>query len=223
MKPFTNLESAVSSIRYYAFFREPVSQSISYYLYRLREQSSSKNLIQDFESDWQKWIHNHQNIQCNFLCGKGNAKSAIPALDRIGFVGLQSHYDESLVLWKHWTGIDNLDIRYNALNKASQSEPIRTDLPEDYQQRIRDFGTLLRSDSEKQEIIHRCNREDLELFPIAEARYEAQRQEYPGDLAADLQQFQQSNQDVDLPNDNTLGWLLRVPVMKLLRSVILRP
>lgn len=118
--PLSNLAEACDSIRYFAFLRDPVERCISHYQYR-----RGKDETRDFEP----WLERFANYQTRFLCRTHSAQDpwAIPAdadraievvERRIGFVGLQERYDESLVLLRRWVAAPEFDVEYRSRNVA---------------------------------------------------------------------------------------------------------
>jgi hypothetical protein len=121
--PLGDLASACDSIRYFMFLRDPVERCVSHYQYRRNK---------DETSGFEPWLAKHANYQTRFLCrthetgeswpAVADADRAIEAIDRkVGFVGLQERFDESLVLLARWVDDPAFDVAYRARNVASAS------------------------------------------------------------------------------------------------------
>ncbi len=121
--PLSNLAEACDSIRYFAFLRDPVERCISHYQYRRNK---------DETADFEPWLARFANYQVRFLSRthtapdpwaiEPSAERAIEAVERrIGFVGLQERFDESLVMLKRWAADPDFDIEYRARNVAAKS------------------------------------------------------------------------------------------------------
>lgn len=121
--PLGDLASACDSIRYFMFLRDPVERCVSHYQYRRNK---------DEASGFEPWLARHANYQTRFLCrthetgeawpAVADADRAIEAIDRkVGFVGLQERFDESLVLLARWVDDPAFDVAYRARNVASAS------------------------------------------------------------------------------------------------------
>jgi len=104
------------------FLRDPVERCVSHYQYRRNKDETS-----GFES----WLVKHANYQARFLCRTGDSGETWPVADaaraieaierRVGFVGLQERFDESLVLLGRWVDDPDFDVAYRARNVASSS------------------------------------------------------------------------------------------------------
>jgi hypothetical protein len=121
--PLSNLAEAAGSIRFFAFLRDPVERCVSHYQYRRNK---------DETSDFEPWLVRFANYQTRFLTRthatvdfgsiRPNADRAIEVIERhVGFVGLQEHFDESLVMLRRWIDDPEFDIEYRARNVASKS------------------------------------------------------------------------------------------------------
>lgn len=118
--PLGDLAAACDSIRYFLFLRDPVERCVSHYQYRRNK---------DETSDFEPWLEKHANYQSRFLLRTGgswpavaDAAAAIDVIERrVGFVGLQERFDESLLLLARWVDDPGFDVAYRARNVASSS------------------------------------------------------------------------------------------------------
>jgi hypothetical protein len=121
--PLSNLGEACGSIRFFAFLRDPVERCVSHYQYR-----RNKDELSDFEP----WLEKFANYQTRFLSRTNSqqdpwavapdADRAIEAIEqRVGFVGLQERFDESLVMLRRWVDDPEFDIEYRSRNVATKS------------------------------------------------------------------------------------------------------
>jgi hypothetical protein len=112
--PYADLEAAGFKPRYFTFLREPIERCVSHYQFSVQRNGCR----QPFE----RWLVQHANFQTQVLCGHDDAGRAIEFLEqRIGFVGLVEHFNESLVLLRRWCGGKSLDVRYRARNIATDN------------------------------------------------------------------------------------------------------
>jgi hypothetical protein len=171
--PLSNLAEACESIRYFAFLRDPVERCVSHYQYRRNK---------DETSDFEPWLAKFANYQTRFLCRthvaedpwtiEPDADRAIEVVERrIGFVGLQERFDESLVLLRRWVADPDLDIEYRARNVAPSSA-VRRQLLDDPR-----IVALIQSHHEADEKLHRHVRDEI---------YRRQAERYGPTLADDV-------------------------------------
>jgi len=108
--PYSDLETAGFSPRYFTFLRDPVQRCVSHYQFSVQK----NGLRQRFD----RWLVMHTNYQTQALSNTQQAARAIEILEeRVGFVGLVERFHESLVLLRQWSG-GALDVRYRARNIA---------------------------------------------------------------------------------------------------------
>jgi hypothetical protein len=98
-----------------------------------------------------RWLAQHANFQTQILSNSEDAGRAIELLEtRVGFVGLVEHFNESLVLFRHWAG-DELDVRYRSRNVALDNQ----------------IKARLLSDPKTVARIRACHAEDQKLYDYA--------------------------------------------------------
>ncbi|MEM9015760.1 MAG: hypothetical protein AAGC68_02015 [Verrucomicrobiota bacterium] len=151
-------EALFPEARYYTFLRDPAARAVSHFLFRERSG--------DQLSPWRDWLEENGNYFCRRLAGEASAEAAIEVLrTTIGFVGLVEKFDESLLLWAAWSGLEKPDLTFRKVNE-SPGKPDNID-------------ELLKQ-------AERANSEDRRLFRFAlEEIFPAQREAYPGDLSED--------------------------------------
>lgn len=174
-------DSCFPEARFFTFLREPVSRTVSHYQFLV----NGGHTVPPFEV----WLEQNRNFMTNRLAGRENSQAAIDILEeKVPFVGLMEHFDESLLLWRHWTGLPHLEIRYRFVNRA----PV-TATKED-----------LLSKEENLVRIREANEEDAKLYRyIVEQKMETQRSRYGAALADDLAAFQDTISGSEPPSGKT--------------------
>lgn len=181
-------------VRFFTFVREPVSRTISAYQY-LTE--TGKN-----PGPYLEWVESERNRQVSRLCGKQDLDAALEVLqNRIGFVGLTEHFDESLVMWHRWANDPKIEIRYKRINVSSNKA-----LKEEIQ-----------SSDECMEKTREITDLDQQLYQRVKSEiYPAQKLEYGEHLAADLDAFRASLVEFEPETANS-------KVGRFKRNVLFRP
>jgi len=111
VKPTPAFDRHFPRARYYTFLRDPFKRCLSHYQFVL--QAGGRGL------PFREWIAANADYQTRMIAGEPNAEKAIEVIEtRIGFVGLVERFNESLLLWKRWTGIGRLDVGYCSVNVA---------------------------------------------------------------------------------------------------------
>jgi len=153
--------------RFYTFLRAPLARSISHYQYLLERGSR--------HFPFREWVEANADYQTRRLAGEPNAEKAIEVLEStVGFVGLVERFNESLVLWRKWTGAV-VDIGYRSVNVA-RSNAVK--------------ANVLASDRNR-ELIRELNREDEKLYHhVADRRYPQQVAAYGDTLESDVRSFE---------------------------------
>lgn len=171
--PLSNLAEACDSIQYFAFLRDPVERCISHYQYRRNK---------DETSDFEPWLARFANYQVRFLSRTHTASDpwaiatsadrAIEAIERrVGFVGLQERFDESLVMLQRWVEDPAFDVEYRARNVAKKSS----------------IRQQLLGDPRIVELIRAHHVEDTKLYQyVRETVYPRQVAAYGPDLGEDV-------------------------------------
>ena len=124
------------------------------------------------------WLEENRNFLTKRLAGEAHADAAIDVLEKKeAFVGLMEHFDESLLLWRHWTELPDLEIRYSFVNRSTNNTTKENILAND----------------ENLERIREANQEDEKLYRhVLENTMENQRSRYGTMLKGDLKNFQHS-------------------------------
>ena len=186
-------DSYFPEARFYTFLREPVSRTISHYQFLV----NGGHRVPPFAA----WLEENRNFMTKRLAGQENVQAAIDILEeKISFVGLMEHFDESLLLWRDWTGLPNLEIRYHFVNCAPATTTRENIL----------------SIEENLDRIREATEEDAKLYRyIVEQKMESQRSRYGVALADDLAAFQTSKSNSEPPSGKT-------PAARLKRNLIYR-
>lgn len=181
------LERYYPSARYYTFVRDPVKRAISHY--RFREESG------DLLDPLHVWLHEHGDYMCLRLAGERNAQAAIDVIEGgIGFVGITERFDESLLLWKHWTGLRHADLNYRTVNKRKVSD----------NQKQQDTSP------ERIEMLREFHQEDQKLYDyICKTVFPRQLNTWGARLEEELREFQ-AVQTPDTSNKNLRSQLGRI-------------
>jgi len=166
--PNSSLEDVFEDVRYFTLVRDPFKRCLSHYQHK---NGAGKNVL-----PLKTWLPIYSNHMCHKICGEGNAERAIETLESQNiFVGITDYFDESLLLWKHWTGLSNLNLNYISKNKARATvlKNAVLELPEAI------------------ELIHTYNQEDQKLFDyVCNTIYPRQKESYGGTLNQDVELFQ---------------------------------
>ncbi|MBD3674546.1 MAG: sulfotransferase family 2 domain-containing protein [Planctomycetaceae bacterium] len=187
-------ESHFPHARCFTMLREPISRSLSAYQYSL-ERSPNR-------WEFPEWMNQHGNRMCWFLCGEENAEQAIEVLEtKIGFVGMVERFNESLLLWRHWTGLPHLDLTYSSVNQANTNH---------IKQQVRESATNM-------EIAHERNAEDQKLYQyFTDVIYPRQVAAYGDSLCHDCDQLRQQLESAN--NDSVKSYLGKIK-----RNLLFRP
>ena len=188
------IEEFFPGTRYFTILRDPVKRSISHYQFN----ANSGSQLPPFED----WVQENANYFTRRIAGEVNVDKAIEILEnKIGFTGFVEHYDESILMWKRWVGLPDLDVGYRIENKA-----VSNSLQKDINSEVT-FKDLLES----------CHTEDRKLFDYALGTiFERQRDEYGSGLLTDLEEFESRQQEI-ATNKN-----LKTTLSRLKRNCIYR-
>lgn len=170
VRPDPAFQEFFPEARYYTFLRTPQARCVSHYQYILERGSRYQ--------PFREWVEANADYQTRRLAGEPNAEKAIEVLETtVGFVGLVERFNESLVLWRKWTGALRVDIGYRAVNVA-RSNVVKTN--------------VLANDRNR-ELIRELNREDEKLYRyVADRRYPQQMAAYGDTLEADVRSFEKT-------------------------------
>ena len=165
VRPTDELRKHFPELKYYSFFRDPLSRTASHYQYQVQRMG----VQEPFES----WIRRdiYRNFQVRKLAGSDDLEKALEILDQaIAFVGLTHRFEESLVMLKREFGHLGIRTAYRARNVASSNT-------------IKD---RLLKDVSSRRLLKEANDLDQVLFEHATARFETQVRSYEGDLTGDV-------------------------------------
>lgn len=164
--------SEVPNIRFYTFLRDPVKRTLSAYNYEKKFRPDIAPLEQ--------WLQNerHQNVMTKLIAGTSDGHLAVEIVrEKIGFVGIQEHYLESMVMLKKWIGDDQFDPRHHARNMADKKE--QDELPE-----------------ETRLALETANTEDRILYDYAITHvWPAQQKDYGADLEMETEVLKAENEN----------------------------
>ena len=128
LRPYIDYGDMEERLEWFSWLREPTARLISGYQHSIEK--GGRNI------SFEDWLREplHRNIQVYFLTGSEDdldgAKEVI--LNKMRFVGLVERFDESLVLFKHIMGLEDLNIDYpkpaNAAIKGRHAADIYEDL-----------------------------------------------------------------------------------------------
>ena len=170
IQPHLDLHEAEPSLRYYTFLRDPIDRAISCFQFVAVTEPKYQTLEftpRNLKTWFLKHTERDNNCQTRHLSGKPLASAAIEILnDRIGFLGLVSHFDESLVHLRAWMGDVRLNIHYQAMNVSSQrSGTGKAGTTHNYRLRqLREFCGQVKQNSELLDFVQKHNQADLQLF-----------------------------------------------------------
>ncbi len=170
VKPTPAFEKHFPEARYYTFLRDPLRRCISHYQFML--QSGVRC------GPFREWAESNADHQTRMIAGEPDADKAIEVLEtKIGFVGLVERFDESLVLWKRWTGMPQIDLSYRSVNVA-RSNAVRMQVL---------------SDDRNRGLIRALHRQDAKLYRyVVEELYPRQVADYGESLQDDVRSFERA-------------------------------
>src|SRR5205823_14062227 len=93
VRPYTDLEQAGLTPRYFTFLRDPVQRCASHYQFSMERKTQ--------RMPFEEWLLCTPNFHTRILSDSQDADRAIEILEKkIGFVGFVEQFNESLVLFK---------------------------------------------------------------------------------------------------------------------------
>jgi hypothetical protein len=176
---WSDLESVVPDVRYFAFLREPMARGASHYQYTVTYDRPGLT--------WQEWVawpvvHDHQT---KMFARQADVAEAISEIRRKQvFIGLLERFDESLVMLRKLRAPD-LKIAYERANVARDNSLAQKVLA-DPQARA-DMQQMYQADAELYDFVVR------DLYPSFQRAYGA-------DLDRDVQEFQKRRHRVNRLN-----------------------
>jgi hypothetical protein len=227
VRPWSTLHLADPDIRFYSFLRDPVARSLSHIPWFLRWKAHDGVFYDDFDALVRDWCATPDNRDrhCFHLSAQHSADAAREVIARHPFLLLRvSHFDESLLLFRHWAGEASMDLRYHRVNTASDPYERLQESHPAYLSRIREFEKRLRVDESLLQLIREANQEDTKLLKWAESDiWPQQVANYPGDLPADTARFREVNQNSppSVNREPALPRLYRNTVFKTFRPLLL--
>jgi hypothetical protein len=202
VKAYSDLHLAFPEVRYFAFLRDPVKRYLSHFKNRSRAHGR-----EDFER-WAAsgWTHNWQT---KMLAGEASAQRAIDLIaERVGFVGFTETFDESLLMLGQWLREPGFRPEYRAVNQLVAKQRAR-----DSARAQTDLSYL--ETPEVHERLRAINSLDQQVYEFARRERQArQRQDYVGDLAADVAAMRERNQQLSEWREPLSSRLLRNWVYK---------
>lgn len=218
VRPHGDLETVVPDIRYYTFLRDPVARAISHFPWFLAWKAHADIYYNDFDEVFRRWVADplNRNRQCYHLHPGGTAEAAWEMIEAKDLLTLRvDKFRESLLLFRHWAGEAEMDLRVRPRNTASDART-RSQIPR-YEQQIKLFTDRLKQDETLQKLLVEANTEDHALVQRVDAtRWPAMVAAYPGDLQADTAALKASEADAPPKKDDTLG-------AKLYRNFVYKP
>jgi hypothetical protein len=202
VKAYSDLHLAFPEVRYFSFLRDPVKRYLSHFKNRSRAHGR-----EDFER-WAAsgWTHNWQT---KMLAGEASAQRAIDLIaERVGFVGFTETFDESLLMLGQWLREPGFRPEYRAVNQLVAKQRAR-----DSARAQTDLSYL--ETPEVHERLRAINSLDQQVYEFARRERQArQRQDYVGDLAADVAAMRERNQQLSEWREPLSSRLLRNWVYK---------
>jgi hypothetical protein len=199
--PTPAFERYFRGARYYTFVREPLRRCISHYQFVLQAGVRC--------GPFREWVQSNADHQTRMIAGEPDADKAIEMLQtKFGFVGLVERFNESLLLWRRWTGLPQIRIGYRSVNVA----------------RCNGVRAKVFSDVSNRALIRELHQQDAKLYRyVVEELYPRQVAAYGEPLDEDVRSFAQA-----LAGGTNLSWagllgkakrnLIYKPVIRLLTS-----
>jgi hypothetical protein len=202
VKAYADLPAAFPDIQFMTILRNPVSRFRSQFLNRATSYGPD---------ELERWLASpsYHNWQTRMIAGEPDAQQAIELLStRFGFVGLTERFDESLLMLADWLSDTEFQPKYRPVNQIIEKRRSRDVLREQTDLSYLDADSVR---TRMQEV----NAEDQKVYDFVAANiYPEQRARYQGDLAAELQSFQQQNREPGRLAEPLSGSFLRNYVYK---------
>lgn len=219
IRPHLDLHEVEPKLKYFTFLREPIERAVSCFQFVAATHPSYCRQPYT-ESNLQAWFFEHierdNNCQTWHLAGRDDADLAIQILDqRVGFVGLVSHFEESLQMLQAWMQDQRLDIRYQSLNVTAQRSGATRDQARRLQQ-LREFGQVAKQDPRFLDFVRAHNASDIELYRYAE------QVSYPAEVKRLMPQI---NKEIRLVGNSFFPMEAQLKLLpsKLHRNLVLKP
>jgi hypothetical protein len=202
VKPYADLASEFPDIQFVTVLRDPAARFRSHFINRAR--GHNRQALDAWLATG--WV---QNWQTKMIAGEPSGEKAIELIAaRFGFVGLTERFDESLLLLAQWLDEPGFQAAYRAANRTSDKRR-----PRDLSRQHSDLSYL--DSAEVRARIREANREDQKVYDFVRATiYPRQLADYRGNLAADLQELQQQNDDPGSLREPLWGRVMRNYVYK---------
>jgi len=125
LKPFVNFGELETRLRWYTILRDPRARFISHYQHYHNKQIPGRALT------FHEWMRTQvrQNWMVRMIAGEEDVDAAKQIIDnKLLFVGLVEHFNESLLLFRSSMGLCNLNIDYNMPVNAAKSSKAKNDI-----------------------------------------------------------------------------------------------
>jgi hypothetical protein len=229
LSPASDLYEMHPYLRFFTFVREPVSRCVSNFQWRLncmvkyhqpglptRWLPAKWRAPRDLKAFFLEWIALYQrNLQTQRIAGCQSAERAIEMLhQRVGFVGLVEEFDDSLLMWREWTGKSDLNIAYRPRNVSAQGKFPRPKV----------LRQMMADDPEVARLVTEANQQDQQLYAyVRDELFPAQRARYENVLRTADRESLVLRGSWDAGTIRLAGhWLVRTLVYKPLRPVLFR-
>lgn len=226
IRPYSGLQTVVPDIKYCTFIRDPIARSISQITWNLRWKAHQGGFFDDFQVLVKDWVlaTDNRNRQCRQLSAEGTFEGVKNMAENNPFLFLRvEDFDESLFLFRHWTGESRMDLSYALRNTGvDRYERLQNSQPE-YLEKVRNFNNFLKEDEDMQSILAEANQEDQALADWVESDvWPKQTEAYPGNLPEEVLNLRQHlEQSPPNLNEPILARLHRNVILKPIRSVLL--
>lgn len=229
LSPASDLYDVHPYLRFFTFVREPISRCVSNFQWRLNCMVKYHHPIvprqwlpakwqepRDLKGFFREWIALHQsNLQTQRIAGCQNAERAIEILQqRVGFVGLVEEFNDSLLMWREWTGKSGLNIAYRPLNVSAEGKFRRPKI----------LRKMMTEDPAIARLVTEANAEDQRLYAyVRNELFPAQRAQYERVLrTTDQEALVLRNKWDEGSIQMASHWMYRTLVYKPLRPVLFR-
>jgi Sulfotransferase family len=229
LSPAGELYDMYPQLRFFTFVREPISRCVSNFQWRLncmvkyhhpalptRWMPAKWQAPRDLKAFFREWLELFQrNLQTQRIAGCQDADRAIEILhQRVGFVGLVEEFDDSLVMWREWTGKSGLNIAYRARNVSARGKFPRPKV----------LRQMMDEDSAIARLVTEANREDQRLYDfVRQELFRAQRARFERALRTVDRETLVLRSGLDAGTIRTVNhWIYRTLVYKPLRPMLFR-
>ena len=161
VRPFVDYGVAGKRLKWFSIFREPLARMVSHYY----QQTVFKNYRVKSILDWLVKNPNRGHWQIYMIAGENNlSKAKDIILKKFSLIGLNEHYEESLLLFADHFGLKNFRFLHTR-SLPELDKPAR-------------FNAVMEEFKANQDAIREIMHEEIQFYEFIRGIYEAQCQDY---------------------------------------------